>query len=277
MTEAKEKTGDMSQVGQMLAAVTSHQKKLLLLQGAILMAMEGTVRAQVKEITSRVFAEYSVEIPPWEAGTIFSGLGLRTATSHGRSRLVLDLAQLKEHLRRAVEDMEAFAPQAEETLAAFQDIDERVGYLTDRARAIIKADKRTKELREFIEKYRYVEMTVTSLIGEYEMLKGKLQRKEALEAEIENLKTRQGDLPSLEDRRRQLEKEIEAYEVEEKALASEEARLKAWIQNLKERHKWAKSAEVEQAIAASKAELEQLRVQLGEKRGLVAKLFGGGG
>lgn len=266
----------ISQVREVVATMGEHQKKLLLLRTAMVMAMEGITRAQVSEVTSRVKEDNDIEVPSWEAGVLFSRLGFRTATSHGRNRLVLNLDHLKELHQSAKEEVEVFAANAQETLEGFESVDDQIKELESKARGIIAADERVKKIRQFMFKNQNIVMTANSLEGEYLHLKRQAEKVETLEAEIDKLKARQIDLPSLEDRRHQLEEKVQDYEVEEKALAKEEARLKTWIQNLQERRKWMTAAEQEEEVAKSRAELNQLREQLGEKRGLVAKLLGGG-
>ena len=69
---------------------------LALIQTAYAMAVEGTTRATATQIADREANEYGYSITPSNVGQVFAALEIRTATSHGKTRFVLDIKQLEQ-------------------------------------------------------------------------------------------------------------------------------------------------------------------------------------
>ena len=257
---------------------------LSLLQAACSMSLEGVTRASVSEVTARAEGDSGVQVTPSVAGQVFSSIGVRTVTSHGRNRLVLSMEELLPLRDKLAEDWELRAPQAEEYLSGFGKLAEYVAELDAKRQRVLNLIAREKANREFLKgrdrwmfQARYVE-------SEAQKLKQTIERCEALRKSGEAMKKEIKALPRLEKREAELEARLARYQQEDHDLSMQEEKLREQeeklgdrLVDLKNRRQYIRADKLEQAIEEAHHQLESLNEQLGEKRSRLARLLGKGG
>ena len=276
------------------AGLQGLRSRLALVKAATLLALEGKTRATVTELLDRSEDEETLELSPGEAGQILSSLGLRRLTSHGRSRLELDPVKLG-RIRHEV-DLEITAQEERYTQEQVRLIalTQRVERLTQQAEAIKDLIDREGILRAYLQRHippqvGYSGPGSASFRGQagsilqYRVtrLQQEVAQVQKLEAAIKEMEGKVAGKAALEARRRKLAEEAAKVTEAEATLAKGEAsQAQRKVQHAKRLQEYRytsgvmRLAEVEQAVAAGRVELEQLSRQLGEKRSLLGKLFG---
>ncbi|MFC1935656.1 hypothetical protein ACFLX9_02710 [Chloroflexota bacterium] len=265
------------QVQEKTSTIAHLSITLSLVQTACAMALEGITRASVTEVVRRAMESHGTRLEASTAGQLFSAMGVRTVTSHGRNRLVLDQEELLPLRDRMAADYEKQAQEVEEYLSTFQPLVERVRALEEKRETIIRMMTREHQLKEMLREregwlYRY-----RALEKEAAQLRQIVSAVTQLRGEIRSLKSRARGFSSLERRKAKLEEDVAAHEREEAVLSKKEEALASRLDDLKRRAGWLSLAQMEQVLVEAKQELDDLSRQLGEKRSLVQKLFGKGG
>ena len=124
--------------------------KIGLLQVCLRLAAEGTTRAMVAEVTTRVGEDYGVWVLPSVAGQIFSELGVRRVSVHGQRRLVIDAAQLQPIHDELIREIEKLRPHIDEAERKFVALSENVETLRSRAYSILARANEERTLRDYI-------------------------------------------------------------------------------------------------------------------------------
>ena len=285
-----------------LLGLTPLKQRLCLVQAGCLMAREGRQRAQVSEVLARAQALYGIEITPGEAGQHFSSLGMKTVTTHGKSRLVLDIASLEKIREPLEEEVEEHEELLKERGAVYDLTMKRVAELEERCAAIVRLASREAELKAYLDAYNRPGGTpvavrgysagasfnrtpsaLTTLQQRVSQLQAQVSQVKALEAQIKELEGK-ADKRGLEERRHKLEEEVAGLKQskadldrEEAAFAEQEKAQANRIQQLQVRQRLVTLADVDLALAQARQELASLDSQLNEKRSLLSKVFGGRG
>lgn len=206
-------------------AVSTLATQLRLVQAAALLASEGFSRATASEIAFRAKEEYGVEVLASVAGQAFSALGLRTTTTHGKSRLVLelgDLLQLQQQLETQVEDS---APRFEAAVAKFRDVAERVGELELQLSHVADLVAKERGIDEYLQRNSGVSRELRSKQASYGYLQGQVNDLNRLKVQCDTLSTALEAAPVLEKRLKDLEVAKEGLESRSREVAKEERSL----------------------------------------------------
>ena len=138
--EVQTETSDLARLGVTLSLV----------QAACALALEGVSRASVTEVVQRAHQDTGVEVMPSTAGQIFSTMGIRTVTSHGKNRLVINHDELLPLRETLAAQWEEIAPRAEQYLSKFDEMAERVKKLEGQRQMVLGMIERKKSNREFL-------------------------------------------------------------------------------------------------------------------------------
>lgn len=272
--------------------------QLALIQAACAMALQGVTRATATEITNKAIAEYEIEATASFTGQTFANLNIRTATSHGKSRFILEydhLERLRQDIAAKCEELNA---KLESSIVGFHDLPERVNNLQTQWQDIVKMRNRERELINFINEANKAPPRLNQLEAVARQMRGQADQVQELEKECRNLSNRIKKLPSLEERKKSLEAAIGEHEKaiadkeqqlaakekklvarekeiagEERELTFRESQLSERISKLHKRTGWVDLATVDQAIESAREELKQISRQLGEKRSLLDRLL----
>ena len=253
--------------------------QLSLVQAACLLSLEGTTRATATQIVEKAITEYSIEATASYTGQVLSNLGINTATSHGKSRFILDCEQLepiRNELAVKCQELAARLEAAEET---FRTLPDQILTLEARWKNILRLRAQERELRATINEERKTPDQRPALEAELNTLREQALRIQNLKEECRTLSTKVKSLASLEEKKKSLEAAVAQYQTAEREIAVKEDHLKQRIARLRERNKWATLANLEEAIISARQELDKLSQQLGEKRSLLDRLLhrrGGG-
>lgn len=257
-----------------LNELTSLKSIVLLLKTACRLSGDGRTRCQVMEIVQRAQEDHGMEMELWEAGRIFKSLGFRTAVSQGRGRLVLDPAKLEDAYRRTSEEANRVAAKIEDSLRGLEGISETVTELMTRQQTAMDLVNKENEIHRYLFQHRGVEDRLEGLEQEKESLRVEAEKADELERTVTDMQAQVQALPCLETREAKLSGELVDYQSKSEELDLKEEALGHRLRNLERRYRQVEMGELEQAIMESRAELKDLRKQLGEKRSLVSKLFG---
>ncbi len=267
LEQVKRQTGTVSHFGIMLA----------LTQAAASMALEGRTRASVTEIVERAQDECGIEVLLSTAGQKLSADGIRTVTSHGKNRLVLVKDELLELRDQYAAIFNQLSKQAEEYLARFKPVSERVAGLEEQRQNVVRMVEREAELREFLQGKDRLRFSYQGVANEAAQLKKTVDAIRQLREDIEELKVKAKGRSSLEKRKAKLKEAEAEYERESSELAKLEKDLGSGINKVKEGREWYNLSMITTEVERAQAELDELSRQLGEKRSLVQKLLGRGG
>ena len=254
--------------------ISVHQAKLYLIQAATSMAIGGATRAQVKDVVSRASQDYNMTMSLWEAGQLFSALGIRTVSSHGKSRLVLEVDELQRHQQQLSREVDRLQPQIDETLIKFTALQEKVSGMEEKMASSLALIEREKELRQQVSEDVGLEARVTALQQDLQDKVQLVDQANALESEIRELEERVQAMPPIDDRKQTLETTLLSLEEEEQHLSGQEKDLASKLTQLERRKGLVSLAKLNVAIDKARQELDQLQTQLTEKRSLAAKLLG---
>lgn len=285
--QAQRKVSDLALV-QDLAGL---ERDFLVIHTAHTLAVGGTTRAAASEIATAIDNAEGVTIDPSVVGQVCSQFGVPTKVSHGRSRLALDATQLASLCQQIVARIDVLEPELEAGLAEFDAIASRVDEMLERVRIVSDQVERAKRYREYLTKTQGMDQRVAQLEQQVETRKERARSVKPLEAAIAQLDERIKAVPNLTKRKQQLEARLEQAIQQSKALDGKESEVAAKERRNAQRaaplgrkaneiERFAKAtdlAELDQALADGRKELDQLQKQLGEKRGLLSRMLGGGG
>ncbi|MFC1873879.1 hypothetical protein ACFLYX_01100 [Chloroflexota bacterium] len=263
-----------------LRGLRDQKVSLALVQTACTLALEGTNRATAGQITERAIKEYGIEAIPSFTGQLFSSLGVKTVTSHGRNRLVLDHEQLEDIGKQLISQCEEKAAKLESTIETFNEVPERIKSLEAQWQQIVKSRQKERELINLINEERQKPSRLEELKVEWKRLQEKASLATELEKECREFQRKVRKIPSLEERKKALEEALEKYEKEVKSFtareqdaAKREGSLATAIAKLQQRTGWLELAELEEQIKKTREELDQVLRQLGEKRSVLDVLL----
>ncbi len=269
-------------------SIGSLSEKMLVVQAALVMALEGKTRATATEITDRALADYEGYVQPSVVGQLASLLHIRRVTSHGRSRLVLDKTQLETLQADLAARVEAMGPEIEKALASFKALAVRVTDLEVRVSRVKDMARREPEMKKYLRDRQRVIMHLSIIERSYQDLKAKVDRMGQFEKACAELQETVKDLPSLEGRWTELREKTDGHQAEKDRIAREEERLSAAEkrlddreQTLKERnrryrvrHGLVELGEITTEIGERRKELDDVRKQLGEKNARLSRMLG---
>jgi myosin heavy subunit len=195
---------------------------LALVQAACAFALEGTTRATASQVATRAVSEYGIEVTASFTGQVFSALKVSTATSHGKSRFILECNQLEEIRKEIVSQCSDLSDKLEATLQTFDELPERISLLEATWKEVVGMRTRERELINAINEARKIPSRLGYLEAEAEKVRRGAARTAELEKECRALSRKVKRLPSLDDRKKSLKEAIEQHEAKEKKLAERE-------------------------------------------------------
>ena len=159
--------------------------ELALVQAACILALEGIARATAKQVTDKATYIYKVELIPSFTGQLFSSLGIRTVTSHGKSRFVLEYEHLEKVRDTIVTRIEEAKIKLEEAMEKFQDLPNRVKKLQKTWKDTLAMRVKERELIRLINEDRQKPSRLGMLEAEAERIKQEAT-KQAEEIQVPN-------------------------------------------------------------------------------------------
>lgn len=251
-----------------------------IVQAAYQMSLEGVSRVTALEVAEKVDKDFDISVTPSYVGYVFANLNLRTVTTHGKKRFVLDPDELKGIKERVTAVCEQRMREIDSTLESYKGFVAEVKSLEDRCKEMIKLVDHRKELITYIEANKHYADEVADLEEEASQLKEEAAKAQVLQAECKRLSRHIKAQPALEERREKLtaaindyNSKVRQYQAQESDVSSKEQVLAKAIFGLQKRKGLAEIAELEEAIKEAKRELNDLSRQLGEKRSLFDRLF----
>ena len=251
----------------------SLQTVLSLVQTACLLAQEGVGRISASELADRLTKEFNVSLAAFEAGQILIDLGLKKCVIHGKSRFILEPAQLEEVRKKVSALCEEQMQGLENSIEQFKTLRAKVLALEQEWRNLQQLEIRQRELTRLIAENQDNIAKLSYLESQRKRLEQQAQRMAALERECQELTKKINELPSLENRKVTLEQELSVYEKDEQLLTEREAQFAATLNKMKERFAWVDLVTLQHNIRLKTQELEQLDSQLVDKRSLLDKLL----
>jgi chromosome segregation ATPase len=245
-----------------------------LVETALVMSLEGTRRATVTEVLRKATDEYGVTSTTSVSGQIFSQLKIKTTTTHGKPRLVLDTAQLKSLKDRLSRQISEVSKDLAEILAEYKDTDSRINKLEDQLRETVRLYKRERELTQQLQQANSQPSRVAYLEQELARKKQEAEQIIQLEQKCKELSEKIRTLPSLQDRGKILVADFSKYQAEEKEITQNEARLGQALEQLKMRSAWVTYLDLNYNIQNLKTELKEITDQINERRSLLQKILG---
>jgi len=119
---------------------------LALIQTAYAMAVEGTTRATATQIAEREASEYGYSTTPSNVGQVFAALEIKTATSHGKTRFVLDIKQLTKIRDETFTHCEELSQRLEDSLASYKKLDTHIKTLIVRLQEVNRLKEQEQDL-----------------------------------------------------------------------------------------------------------------------------------
>jgi DNA repair exonuclease SbcCD ATPase subunit len=271
------------------------ETRLLLVQSACALALEGNTRASASEVAAKALKDYKLEAAPYFIGQTFSYLKITSVTTHGKNRFVLDAKQL-EKIRQ---DLESRVKESMEKLQAstdkFKDLPEKIESLQKEWKQTSELRAKERELVRLINADRLNPPRLDYWQAEYRKVQQRDDFISRVKKQVKSLEQKEKKLPSLKEKKEALQAKIAEHEKKVSDLAEKEkdiaAREQALIEKgkklerkeegladniirLQKRTGWVELAEMEQGIEASRKELDSLARQLGEKRSLLDRMLG---
>lgn len=253
-----------------------------MLQAALSLAAEGVTRASATEVGRRAF-EQGTTLQPSEIGQIASACGIASKTSHGRSRLALNVDELS-HLRDAVAGhVTSLEPRFEAEIERFEDLDGRLSAMRKRVEEATAMQDELQRLQNFVDSNRNTELFLKRHHEQAEQLERQAAESKRLQAHIRDLEMAIQAIPELTKREAELAQQLSAAEtlteqlsVREATATQEEQHLGQRLGTLQRREALASLASLQETIQEAKRELDQVQHQLGEKKGLLSRMLGAG-
>ncbi|PKB63200.1 MAG: hypothetical protein BZY67_01320 [SAR202 cluster bacterium Io17-Chloro-G1] len=242
----------------------------LVAEAAMMLLDEGAARAKAGEIADRVNLENGTDMSPPVAGKILSALNIRSVTSSGIKRIVLEQAQLSDvqaALRRKLDELE---PRCRQTLEAYDGLVSDIAGLEAKIRRCDELDDRRIKLEKYAEDHSHLTFAVGRLEQQHSWLNGQVARRDELKAENERLQVRlgqeDGDLErsiaalseEKEKRSRLSTRANHDLEVEKRLMATVERRAAGSRAQLKKAEKMAEAM----SLLEMRGELNELKEQM---------------
>jgi DNA repair exonuclease SbcCD ATPase subunit len=246
-----------------------------LVDAALVMSLEGTSRATVSEVLKRATDEFDVTSTAAVSGQIFSQLKISTTTTHGKPRLVLDTTQLKSIKDQLSRRTTEVSKELADVLSEYKDTSNRINKLEEQLKDSIRLYKRERELTQQLQQVNSQPSRVPYLEQELARRNKEAEQVTQLEGRCKELSEKIKTLPSLQDREKKLASDISNYQAWEREIVQNEARLGTALEQLKMRSAWVTYVDLQYNIQNLKTELEQLSIQLGEKKSLLQRILGG--
>ncbi len=254
--------------------INTFNEMLGLVEAALVMSLEGTNRATASEVLKRATEDFKVTSTAAVTGQTFSQLKIPTATTHGKSRFILDTDQLKGIKDRIVERIQELSRELDDILDEYRDITDRVKNLETKLNDVSKLYAREKELSQQIQELQNRPSQLLRLEQESARLKKEADRADSLRKECDELAKKIKILPMLEGRKVALQNSIKRYQDEEAQVRDGEARLGQYLEDLKNRHAWVTFVDLDFNIQRLKTELKEITDQINERRSLLQKILG---
>jgi myosin heavy subunit len=268
--------------------------QLALIQAACTLAIEGISRATASEISNKAIQDYQVEATPSFTGMTFSAIGIRTVTTHGKSKFVLEENELEKIRSEIAGKCEETQVKLKEAIKKFQDLPKRIDSLQAEWNKIRASRTREQELARVINADRQNPPRTDYLEAEYKKVQQRDERIALIKKEIESLEQKEKKLTSLEEKKKTIEVRIANHEKKAQEMAQKERdiALREQEQTKKEQETeqrlsilmkriekivgkigWVDLVTLNQKIEEARKELDQVLKQLGEKRSLLDKLL----
>jgi hypothetical protein len=261
--------------GRAISGLRPLKETMGLVTAALAMSLQGQTRATAGEVAERASKDFETDATASEAGRVFSQMHLATATTHGKTRLVLDAEQLKSIREKVAEQCRECERELKAALDDFRDGAMTIKALQDQWKEIVRMRAMERELSEKIQQERKIPSKLPYLENEAAKLLAVAEKVDTLQKDCKEMEKKIAALPSLQEREVSLQAVISQYKEEEREVAAAEARLGLALTQLKERNAWVTFLDLEHNINKKKAELEELSKRLGEKRSLLQRMFGG--
>jgi chromosome segregation ATPase len=271
------------------------ETRLLLVQSACTLALEGITRATASQIAAKALQEYKLEAQPYFIGQTFSSFNIPSVTSHGKNRFVLDSGQLEKVRSELEARCKESMGKLMDSIDKFKDLPEKIESLQQEWKQTEALRAKERELIRAVREDRANPSRIDYWQAEYQKVQQKLEYIDKVKKQVKDLESKKKKLPSLKEKKEALQARIAEHEKKVGDLAEKEKGLVIREQNLAEKGKkmeqreevladritrlqkrtgWVELAELEQVIEASKKELDSLARQLGEKRTLLDKMLG---
>jgi len=247
--------------------------KLTLVQAAHLIALEGANRATASEIAERTAKQYGVEVTPSNVGQIFSMLGIRTVTTHGKNKFVLDTDQLEKARTNIETQCREVETKMKTSIETFKELLERIQGLEKRWQEILKLKSQETQFKRSIQESGEATSRLYNLQDRAQQLREQVKQAEGLEKECEKLSQTVKGLPSLTERKEKLNSAIIQYNKEAGDIGAKEARLPQLIENLKTRRGLITLAAITEAITTADQQLTEINKQIDRNRSFLDKLL----
>ncbi len=186
--------------------------QLALVQAACALAIEGITRATASEISMKAQQQYKVEVTPSFTGQIFSILGIRSVTTHGKSKFVLEESELENIRKELNSQIEKTLARLQQAIANFQRLPEKIASLQSEWRKIRSLRAREQELTRVIVADRQNPSKMDYLEAEYEKIRQRDERITFIKKEIASLEQKEKELTSLEEKKKEIQSRIANYE-----------------------------------------------------------------
>jgi DNA repair exonuclease SbcCD ATPase subunit len=254
--------------------IRSCKEMLGLVEAALVLVLEGTNRATASEITQRATRDFNINSTPAITGQIFAQLKINTTTTHGKSRFVLDTDQLKEIKDQISGNFMLLSKELADVLSEYKDTSNRVNQLEEQLKETTLLYKRERELTQQLQQANSQPSRVPYLEQELAKKKKEAEQVIQLEERCKELSSRIKTLPSLQDLEKKLAADISNYQVGEREIAQNEARLGQALEQLKMRSAWVTYLDLNYNIQNLKTELKEINDQINERRSLLQKILG---
>jgi DNA repair exonuclease SbcCD ATPase subunit len=250
------------------------KEMLGLIEAALIMSLEGISRATVTEIFRKATDEYGVTSTTSVSGQIFSQLKIKTTTTHGKPRLVLDTAQLKSLKDRISRQIGEVSKELSDILAEYKDTGNRINELEEQLRESIRLYKRERELTQQLQQVNSQPSRVPYLEQELAKKKKEAEQVIQLEQKCKELSDKIKTSPSLQEREKKLASDISNYQAWEREITQNETRLGQALEQLNMRSAWVTYLDLNYNIQNLKTELKEITDQINERRSLLQKILG---
>jgi DNA repair exonuclease SbcCD ATPase subunit len=245
-----------------------------LIEAALVMSLEGIFRATVTEVLRKATDEYGVTSTTSVSGQMFSQLKIKTTTTHGKPRLVLDTEQLKSLKDQISRQIRQVSQELAEILAEYKDTGNRINQLEEQLKETVRLNKRERELAQQLQQVNSQPSRLPYLEQELTRRNKEVEQVTQLETRCKELSEKIKTLPSLQEREKKLASDISNYQAWEREIVQNEARLSQALEQLKMRSAWVIYLDLNYNIQNLKTELKDLTDQINERRSLLEKILG---
>jgi chromosome segregation ATPase len=250
------------------------KEMLGLVEAALVMSLEGSSRATVTEVLRKATDEYGVTSTTSVSGQIFSQLKVKTTTTHGKPRLVLDTEQLKSLKDRISRQISEVSQELADVLNEYKDTGNRINQLEEQIKEAIRLYNRERDLNQQLQQVNRQPSRIPYLEQELAKKKKEAEQVIQLEQRCKELSEKIKTLPSLQEKEKKLAADIANYQAWEREIAQNEARLGQALEQLKMRSAWVTYLDLNYNIQNLKTELKEITEQINERRSLLQKIMG---